>query len=160
MTLPAMYKEAPRKIKIGRIILAIGCILCFVAAGLHLAEFIFYLVPNEQYPMDWTDASMIFDCLKDPFLAVFYVLAGIGGICYILDRRKLKEFCSLAGVIMLGVFAVGTVLMFRDLIKNCLQPGMKAGIIWGTFFSDFLSVQLSGGIYFIGWFMIKDYTGD
>ena len=61
---------------------------------------------------------------------------------------------------MLAVFVIGTVLMFRDLIKTSLTPGSNAGIIWGTFFGDLLGIQLSGGIYFIGWFMIKDYTGD
>lgn len=160
MTMPAMYQDAPRKIKAGRIVLFIGCILCFVSVVLHLGEFIYYLIPSENNPMNWTNPSLVFDCLKDPFLAVFYLLAGIGGICFIRDHHKMKEFCSLAGVIMLAVFVIGTVLMFRDLIKTSLTPGSNAGIIWGTFFGDLLGIQLSGGIYFIGWFMIKDYTGD
>ena len=160
MTLPAMYKDAPKKVQVGRIILLIGCIVCFIAVIVHLSQFIYYLVPKEKYPTDWEDPSIVIDCVSSPFLAVFYLLAGIGGLCFIFDKYRMKVFCSLAGVISLAVLVLGTVGMFYNLIKSGLAKDANLALAFGNFFGDIISIQLSGGIYFIGWFLCKDYTGD
>ena len=154
------FANAPTKIKVGRALVLIGSILFFIMAVARLVEFILVFVPYEGNDMDWSDASSIFEAISHPFLAAFFVIGGIGGICYAIDKHRIKVFASLTGVIMLVVIVVATVLMFRNLIKSCLAPDANVGKAWLEFLFDFLAIQVSGGIYFFGWFMTKDYTGD
>ena len=160
MATQSYYAEAPAKIKFGRVLIMIGSILFFIMSTLIIAEFLLSVIPNEFYVVDWSQPTVVFGVIANPFLAVFYVIAGIGGICYVKDRGRLKVFASLAGVIMLVVIVIATVLMFRDLIKSCLMPNANVGGAWLTFLQDFISIQLSGGLFFFGWFITKDYTGD
>ncbi len=159
MAVPDMYRDAPTKVKVGRVLVIIGSLLFFLGAFLFLLEFILYFVPGEE-PVDWTDPTAVFSVVKCPFLIVFYILAGIGGLCYAFDKHRMKTFASLAGVIMLVVVVIGTVLMFHDLIKSSLAPNANLGQAFLEFFTDFLAIQIVGGVYFIGWFLVKDYTGD
>lgn len=154
------FANAPTKIKVGRVLVLIGSILFFVVAVGRLVDFALAFIPYEGNEMDWNDAYSVFEVIAHPFLAVFFVVAGIGGICYAIDKHRIKVFASLAGVIMLVVIVIATVLMFRNLIKSCLAPNADVGRAWFDFATDFIGIQLSGGIYFVGWFMTKDYTGD
>ena len=160
MATKSFFAEAPLKVRAGRVLIKIGSILFFIGAVVLITEFVLSLVPNEVYSPDWTDASTVFGIVTDPLLALFYIFAGIGGFCYVADKHKLKVVVSLAGVIMLIVIVIATVLMFRNLIKSCLAPDANVAAAWYAFLQDFISIQLSGGIYFLGWFLTKDYTGD
>ena len=77
-----------------------------------------------------------------------------------IDKHRIKVFASLAGVIMLVVIVISIVLMFRNFIKGLLTPGENVGTAILNFLFEFISIQLSGGLYFLGWFLTKDYTGD
>ena len=160
MSATALYANAPAKIKVGRVLLIIGSILFFVTSVAFMVMFFCSLYSVWDYSIDWNDASDVFSIVSAPFLAVFYVFAGIGGLCYVFDKHRMKVIASLAGVVMLVVIAVSVVIMFRDLIKDCLQPNANTTAAVTEFFVRFGSIQITGGVYFIGWFLTKDYTGD
>ncbi len=160
MQTPDLYVNAPTKIKVGRGLMVGGSILFFIVSLVTMIQFVAYLVPNTEFSVDWSNPMQVFDLISSPFLSIFYIFAGIGGICYVIDKHRIKVFASLAGVIMLVVILIATVLMFRNLIKSCLAPDANVAAAWITFLTDFLSIQITGGIYFIGWFLTKDYTGD
>ncbi len=155
------FAGAPATVKAGRVLMIIGSILFFIVAFSRLLEFAISFVQIEGVdPVNWSDPYQVFVVVADPFIAVLYVLAGIGGLCYVKDKHRLRVFASLAGVIMLVVILVATVLMFRNLIKSCLAPNANLVKAWTDFLLDFIGIQVTGGIYFIGWFLTKDYTGD
>ena len=152
------YQNAPKKIRVGRVIMWIGCILFFIAAIIDLAEFIVACVSPGMAEVNWGNPVHAIKYGTFPLLSVFFVLAGIGGICFILDKGKFRSFATLAAVIMLVVILIDTVFLIRTLIYDWMDYG--PGKAWGNFFIGIFDVQVSGGIYCLGWFLCKDFVGD
>ena len=152
------YKNAPKKVRVGRVLMWIGCILFFVAAIFDLVGFIVAIAAPEMSEVDWGDPAQAIKYGTFPLLAVFFILAGIGGICFILDKGKFRSFATLAAVIMLVVILIDTVFLIRTLIYDWM--GYGPGKAWANFFMGVFDVQVSGGIYCLGWFLCKDFVGD
>jgi len=154
--------NAPLSVRVGRVLLRIGCILFFIMAAFNIAVFVLAFFNEEtrnQYVLAPVAAKAIV-FYAQPLLAVLFVLAAIGGLCYLSDRFRFKRMCSLAAVILLVVFVIDTVLSVRNLIYDLVSPDITAGTAWATFLISLIDIQLSGGLYFIGWAMQKDYMGD
>ena len=153
------YKNAPKKIRVGRILMWIGCLLFFVTAAMNVVLFIVALAtPDMHYLFDWSDASVSLRTYLAPFLCVAMVLAGIGGISYLRDKGPFKRFATLAAIILLVMFVIDTIVTIRNLIHNLTAAGATAA--WLEFVIDLIDIQLSGGLYFIGWILVRDFTGD
>jgi len=152
------YKNAPRGVKTGRVLMIIGSILFFIAAIGDAVAFILALVDPGSMGVDWGDLSTAVEYGSYPALALFFLAAGIGGISFVLDKGKMKPFATLAAAVMLVVILVDTVLLIRHFIYGL--AGGNTGQTWATLLIGILDVQLSGGIYVIGWFKCKDFVGD
>ena len=156
-------KTAPRGVKIGRVILRIACILFFIVATVELAVFIV----SVAIPDLWTEVESQFTDVFDrvqffglPVLAILYVLAAVGGLCYLADKSRFKKMASLAAIILLVVFLIDIILSVRSLVYDLIAPEADVGRAWREFIFSFIGNQITGGLYFIGWFMQKDYMGD
>ena len=155
------YKNAPRKVRVGRILMLIGCVLFFGAAFMDLLSFILILCVPEQTAAIWSDPSEAIQIGALPLLSGLFVVAGIGGICFLRDKGgRMKSFATLAAVVMIVVFIIDTILALRTLIRGFVAPTEGMQNPWLTFFLDLFDIQLSGGIYILGWFLVKDFVGD
>ena len=155
------YKNAPKNIRAGRVVMFIGCLLFFFSAFMDMLTFVLTLAFPAETNVNWSDVGEAFTTGALPLLSIFFVFAGIGGICFIRDKGgKMRKFATLAAVVTLVVFVVDTVLAIRGLVRNLMNPSVGGGTAWAQFLLSLVDIQLSGGLYLIGWFMIKDYTGD
>ena len=157
---PINFEHAPRGVRVGRVLMNIGCILFFLAFVGNIAAFVLAIAMPEQFGIDWSNVSQIVQFGSGPFLAVFFLLAGIGGLSYVYDKGPLKRMATLAAVVMLVVFVIDTILSVRSLVHDLIGGQKSQTDIWVSFFINLLDIQLSGGLYFIGWFLCKDYMGD
>ena len=154
------YRKAPRKVRAGRVIMFIGCILFFISALLDIAAFaLMMFFPSIRDALVWDDLSVSIQRFALPVLGIFFVFAGIGGISYILDKGPFKRIATLTAIIMLVFFVLDTIISVRNFIHALTEDGDTVGSII-EFVLNLIDIQFSGGLYFIGWFMIKDYTGD
>lgn len=154
------FQHAPKGVRVGRVLMNIGCILFFLAFVANVAVFALSVAIPEEFGVDWTDVSQIVQFGARPFLAVFFLLAGIGGLSYVYDKGPLKRMATLAAVVMLVVFVIDTILSVRSLVHDLVGGEKSQSDIWVSFLINLLDIQLSGGLYFIGWFLCKDYMGD
>ncbi|MCR5348852.1 MAG: hypothetical protein K6E59_04515 [Bacilli bacterium] len=153
------YKNAPTKVQAGRVIMFIGCVFFFIAATVDLVNFVLAMAYFNQ--IDWSDIGVALQTSSLPFLAIFFVFAGVGGICFIRDvGGRMRKFATLAAVVMLILFVIDTVLAIRNLVRGCLNPDTPATEAWITFLVSLLDIQVSGGLYLIGWALTKDFVGD
>ena len=153
--------NAPKKVRVGRVLLWIASILFIFAAIFNILIFILSLaIPEARSQMDSATPGQLFQFYSSPVLSVIFALAAIGGICYLRDISKAKRLASLAAIILLVVFVIDTVVSVRNLVYALLAPNADAPREWLNFALNLLDTQLSGGLYFIGWFLQKDYMGD
>ena len=158
--LAVAYRNPPKKIRVGRVLMAIGSVLFFVSAIIDILLFSVAFVPADP-GVDWSDVGVVLQLVAMPFLAVFFILAGIGGLCFITDKGgRLRCFASLAAIVMLVVFIIDTVLSIRSLVRGIVMPVNGQTNPWISFLIDLFDIQLSGGIYILGWFLVKDFVGD
>lgn len=154
-------RKAPTGVRAGRVLMWIGCIFFFLWALVNIGFFVMaWAIPDVRNQLDFGDAGVMFDLYSRPFLAMFFLFAGIGGICYLVDKTKLKRLASLAAVILVFVFLIDTVLAIRNLVHNLIEGNMSALDSWLQFLFNLLDTQITGGIYLIGWALMKDYMGD
>ena len=77
-------KNAPRGVKIGRVILRVACILFFIVATVELAVFIVSVAVPELWAEVESEFTDVFDRVQFfglPVLAALYVVAAVGGLC-------------------------------------------------------------------------------
>lgn len=162
------YEHAPTRIRVGWVIMMIGCILFFVMALLDFGGFVFVMFNEEYRVMMHSSFQDAIELYRMPVLGLVLLFAGIGGVCFLTDKSRLKTIGTFAAIVFLLVFVIDTVLSIRSLIHDLVgrsknptsgQP-YTTSEAWTRFFLDFLDIQLSGGIYLIGWAIIKDYVGD
>ena len=162
------YKNAPRGVKVGRVLMIIGSVLFFIMAIGNIVAFILSLVNghNDGHPL--SDVGTAMQTYALPLISAFFILTGIGGLLFVFDaKNRFCSFATLGAVIMLVVIIVDTVLSIRTLVRdlagiNLDANGEKVGALyaWISFIIGLLDIQLSGGIYVIGWFKCKDFVGD
>ena len=156
-------KTAPRGVKIGRVILRIACILFFIVATVELAVFIASIAIPDLWAEMENQFTDVFDRVQFfglPLLGVLYIVAAVGGLCYLADKSRFKKMASLAAIILLVVFLIDIILSVRSLVYDLIAPEADIGRAWRQFILSFIGNQITGGLYFIGWFMQKDYMGD
>ena len=156
------YRNAPVKIRFGRGLMMTGCILFFLTAILYILAFVLGLsMSPQELGYDWREnASTAFEFVMYPVLALFMIFSGIGGISFVIDRGPLKKVATLTAIIMLIVILIDLALDIRQLVYNLAGTSLSPSASWAKFGLDFIAMQITGGIYFIGWFLIKDYVGD
>lgn len=152
------YENAPRGVKVGRILMWIGSILFFVSAIADLVVFILAVVMPDTMEISWSNPAQAVQYGVYPALVLFLIAGGIGGICFILDKGRMKSFATLAAVVMIVVILIDTTLMIRRLIYDWMDFG--PGRAWGNLAMNLLDIQISGGIFVLGWFLCKDFVGD
>ena len=154
-------KDFPRKIRFGRVLMYIGCILFFFNAFGNLLAFgltFFYFFPRdvipelndvfEQFGYYWTNFFGISETAFRPLIAIFLILAGIGGISWLRDKGPLMSLAPLAAIISLVIIVGNLIADIRLLI---ISKGD-----WQAFILALLDLQLTCGIYFIGWSIAKN----
>ena len=155
------FESAPLSVRAGKVLLWIGSILFFIASFFDLVFFTLSLIiPEVRSSFDFQDPGQMFQFVNLPVLAVLFIFAGIGGIAYLKDAGKAKRLCTLSAIILLFVVVIDTVVSIRNLVYGIINPDVSAADAWGKFFLSLLDVQLSGGLYLLGWILMKDYMGD
>lgn len=158
------YREGPLRVRIGWAVMLIGCIMFFISATM---EFIVFGA-GIATPKYAGDSESLVELIRLLIVALLMTFAGIGGICFLVDRSRLKTIGTLAAVIVLVVFVIDTVLTIRTLIHDLAGRSINpvtgdpysASQAWLRFALGLLDMQLSGGVYLIGWAILKDYVGD
>lgn len=158
------YLHARPRIRIGWVIMLIGCILFLVTGSVDIGLGVMVL----QIPEFRSDGMIILELTRNLVVAVLMILACVGGIFFLFDRSRLKSLGTLVAMVVLVVFVIDTVLMIRSLIHDLAGRTINpvtgehytASSAWLRFGLNLLDLQLSGGVYLIGWAIIKDYVGD
>ena len=141
-------KKLPKNIRAGHVLLVIASVMFFLDALVQLAGIISDIVENSVV---WNDPTSIISFLKMPLLLVFFVFGGLCGIAFVKDKSILAGWVGLVAALCLLFFLFD---FFDSVIRLIKTPD------WGRFLSSMLSVQIDTTIYFIGWFMSKDYFED
>lgn len=153
-------KEWPKKIHVGRVLMFIGCVLFFVNAFFNLLDFMIAVfspaiaqiselteIMEETYLAAWADPIGAIRFIFTPFMIAFLVISGIGGISWLRDKGPFISVAPLMAMISL-VLILGN--FFIDM-RRLLMSGN-----WFQFIVDLLDIQLTCGIYFIGWLIAKN----
>ena len=148
-------------IRVGRVLMFIGCILFFFNALTNFLDFIVAClyqplrsIPELTEMMDasygavWTDPINIIKYCCLPLIVAFLIVAGIGGISWLRDEGPFINVAPLMAMISLVLVIANFYLDIRHLINS--------GWDWVRFLLDLLDIQLTCGIYFIGWFLAKN----
>ncbi|MBP5091272.1 MAG: hypothetical protein J6328_01765 [Bacilli bacterium] len=141
-------KTFPKNIKAGRIMLLIACVMFFFDAAYQLTEMISLLSESKVI---WTNALSVMSFLKLPFLSLFFVLGGLSGLGFLKDKGVLAGWVGLIAILCFFFFSYDVFDSIVKLIKTS---------DWGRFAGSFISVQVDTTLYFIGWFISKDYFDD
>lgn len=141
-------KPLPRNIRGGFVVLTIACVMFFLDAVVQVAEVVNSLANNQVV---WTSALSVISFLKYPTLFLFFVLGGISGLSFARRRKFLAGWVGLFAILCFFFFAYD----FFDSVLALIKTSD-----WSRFFGSFLSVQIDTTLYFIGWFVSKDYFED
>ena len=155
-------KEWPSKIKAGRVTMFVGCILFFINALLELGAFVLDLVmapvlKNIPEYADlamlieqrlWSDPIAIIQTFSLPVIAAFLIISGIGGISWLKDKGPFISIAPLMAMLSLVILIVNMFLDIRRLIISNWD--------WLEFLLNFIDLQLTCGIFFIGWSIAKN----
>jgi len=137
-----------------------GCILLFINASLQLLTFVFALSYNffpsgeiwdmikASFDGAWHNPAQVVEFIWSPIMAIFLILAGIGGISWIRDKGPLM---SLAPMMAMISFVFIVVNMFID-----LRAFIMSGFNWFELIVDFLDIQFTCGFFFFGWLKAKN----
>ena len=158
------YAHAPSRIRVGWAIMLIGTILFFLAAIADFVTFGLYIGVEAVR----AETNALLEVIRLPIIAVILLFGGFGGICYLFDHSRLKSIGTLAAMVVLVVVVIDTVLAIRSLIHDLAGRTTNPNTgehyatweAWARFGVSLLDLQLTGGIYLIGWAIIKDYVGD
>ena len=146
-----------QKIRVGRILMIVGCALLFIYAFSLLFEFVINIANAKQLQIDYTDPVNVVHEVVLPFLAAFIVFVGIGGIAYVREKGPLLRWASIGAIILGVAIVIDLVLDIRSLAHNLANPEISNSYAWLRFFLGFIGFQLFGGVYFVGWFLAKSY---
>ena len=153
-------QKAEKRYRSGCRTMFFGCILLFINATLQLLTFawafLYKLLPSGEiwdlikasFDASWQDPTQIVQFLWAPIMAIFLILAGIGGISWIKDKGPLMSFAPLMAMISLVFIVVNLFLDLRKYIMN--------GFDWFNLILDFLDIQFTCGFFFFGWLKAKD----
>lgn len=138
-------KDVKFSIRLGRMILAFGSIFLFVSGLAHAINSIIFLCNLDYSSMDpfgWVIVVFSF------FLYLFMIFASIGGVSFSLNKGPFLSLTALTAIVSAVCFLVWMIFDIN---------GLVSGGNVSTFFQSFASIDLSLLIYFIGWFLAKDY---
>ena len=146
-----------KKIRVGRMLMIVGCALLFVYALSLIIEFIVNIANAKQLQIDYGDPVNVVAEVILPFLAAFIVFVGVGGIAYVREKGPLLRWASIGAIILGVAIVIDLVLDIRTLAHNLANPDISNSFAWFKFGLGFIGFQLFGGIYFVGWFLAKSY---
>ncbi|HAS56533.1 MAG TPA: hypothetical protein DEF61_05715 [Firmicutes bacterium] len=138
-------KNIAFSIRLGRIILTIGSILLCFSGFAHFISFFADLACGRIFlddPVAWIELIL------RPILYLFMVFASIGGVSFSINKGPFISLAALTAIIS-GIFFL--IWLLFDL-QNLIIGGD-----WSNFAVSFTSIDLFLLIYFIGWFLAKDY---
>jgi len=157
--------KARKKAARGRVWMTFGCILLFFNAFGNLAVFVFAVVfallPEQEGLLEtlrqgvvnaWGDPMTVSHYIFAPFIAVFLLLSGIGGLSWIRKKGPLMSFAPMMAMISLVLIVVNLFLDLRELIRSNWD--------WLYFILNLIDLQLTCGIYFFGWLAAKGDPDD
>ena len=155
----AKTEQQPTKIRVGRALMMIGCILFFINAAAQLFVFILMLVGKfvpgdafvevkKEFDVMWADPISAIKYLLSPFIAIFLIVSGIGGISWLRDKGPFISAAPLMAMICLALMVINFFTDVRALVTSNWN--------WVQFIFNILDIQLTGGIYFIGWALAKN----
>ena len=127
-----LEKPLPRNIRGGFVVLIVACVMFFLDAVLQMVAMVDTLAQNQVV---WTSTTSVISFLKHPTLFLFFVPGWVG----------------LFAILCFFFFAFD----FFDSVLKLIKTSD-----WSRFFGSFLSVQIDTTLYFIGWFVSKDYFED
>ena len=151
--------KLPRKIAVGRGLMMTGCVLFFINAFFSTAVFLgaalYKLYPEfilesigPEFDALWSDPVSAIKICLNPVIAIFLIFAGIGGISWIRDKGPFISAAPLMAMISLILIIANLFVDVRALVMSNWN--------WGQFVLNLIDLQLTCGIYFIGWAMAKN----
>ena len=146
-----------KQIQVGRTMMLIGSILLFVYAVGLFVEFILSLANPSMMDVEWSDPLSAFHVIMLPFIMVFLTFVGIGGITYIRNKGPFLRWASIGAIILGIVILVDFILDIRTLSRSLADPDISNTTAWVRFVLGFVGLQIFGGVYFVGWFLAKNY---
>lgn len=145
-------KKLPGRILAGYILMGIACLLMIAAAGYLIYQSVVTPLryqPGEGEPKDYFSVRSNFTYFVSWIvIAALFLLSAVSGFSYIFHWRFLVQIVGLVAILNFVTFIVTLVLC-------CTY---YSGPL--SFFYDFMSTSFPGFLYFVGWFMAKDYFDD
>ena len=145
-------KKLPGHVLAGYLIMGIASLGMLAAAGYLISKCI--LSPL-RFPIEEGGAQSYFaDRMNVAYfsfwviISVAFLLSAVSGASYILHGRFLVQIT--------GLMAILDLVLFLVMLALCCTYS-ATGL---TFFYDFITTSLPGLIYFVGWFLAKNYFDD
>lgn len=138
-------KEIKFSIRLGRLLLAFGSIFLFISGLAHIIISIISLV-NTDYST--FTAVSYFLVIFSFVLYLFMIFSSIGGVSFSLNKGPFLSLTALTAIVSAVFFFIWIIFDFNNLFSSG---------DWESFLESFASIDLSLCIYFIGWFLAKDY---
>ena len=144
----ALRKNYPIKVKTGYALIGIGSALSLVVSILGLA--VLGLVPFFG-EINWANLNFVRDYIISMVGIVLEIAAAIAGFNYIAHRKFLVWLVAFAAIFFFGIS-----------IHHGVDLGIKiANGTWQSYdITQFVSTFVTQTIYFIGWWISKDYFDD
>ncbi len=143
-------KALPKKVAAGYALINIGSTLLLIMTTLLTVLIVLaFTVAFDE--LDFTNPETIADLVFDFVIALFYIAAAIAGYNYTAHRSFLVWMVGVAAIVFFVIF-----------IYQSIDFGMR---IYQQGFEPFYLVEIGGTIltqtiYFIGWWISKDYFED
>lgn len=148
-------KKYPKGVFVGRVIL-FACIFAFgLLAIAEVITFFLCLFYNEGiFETDLSNTTELVRLIWRPIYAIILVLGLIGTISYLRDKGPLISLVSLIAVIAFVISVLDLLRAFNALAMRINNSNPRAV---GLFMLDMLDLQIMSVIFFVGWFLTKDY---
>ena len=143
-----LKKNYPIKVKTGYVLIGVGSALSIVLSFLGLVTL--GLVPIFGQ-VNWGDLNFVRDYIISVVSTVLGIAAAIAGFNYISHRKFLVWLVAFAAIFFFGIS-----------IHHGIDLGIKiANGTWESYdITQFVSTFVTQTIYFIGWWISKDYFDD
>lgn len=138
-------KDVKFSIRLGRMILAFGSVFLFVSGLIHVVNLIISLCNYDYSTMEPLGLVLV---IFSFFLYLFMIFSSVGGISFSLNKGPFLSLTALTAIASAVFFLVWMIFDINGLVSG--------GNI-SAFIQSFASIDLSLLIYFIGWFLAKDY---
>ena len=139
------YKKTPKSILFGRVLLIFSSILLFAAA---IAITVFFTYYTSRGMINWNSPLPCFVGVMSIPLAISFFIMGLAAFSYVSGRGRFNSIIGLTATLGILVAIIDTVIQATLLLH---------GFTIYYFLGRLGIVVLPLLLYFIGWFLAKNY---